>query len=129
MSCVESNIDMFELVTNQIIEQMKEVFSLHADCKCEVYSGEYLKSVKLSNRFRNVRIDFDKIVPASMCLDQTVKLQVRVERDDWLDPVISLPISGEDIIPLVLEALNKYFNIRIDSAIKDLNIINVCRFS
>ena len=129
MNCVESNIDMFELVTNQIIEKMKEVFSLHADCKCEVYSGEYLKSVKLSNRFRNVRIDFDKIVPASMCLDQTVKLQVRVERDDWLDPVISLPISGEDIIPLVLEALNKYFNIRIDSAIKDLNIINVCRFS
>ena len=121
--------DMFELVTNQIIEQMKEVFSLHSDCKCEVYSGGYLKSVKLSNRFRNVRIDFDKIIPASMCLDQTVKLQVRVERDDWLDPVISLPISGEDIIPVVLEALNKYFNIRIDSVIKDLNILNVFRFS
>ena len=127
MNCVGS--DMFELVTNQIIEQMKEVFSLHPDCKCEVYGGEYLKSVKLSNRFRNVRIDFDKIIPASMCLDQTVKLQVRVERDDWLDPVISLPISGEDIIPVVLEALNKYFNIRIDSVIKDLNILNVFRFS
>ena len=129
MNCVESNIDMFELVTNEIIEQMKEVFSLHSDCKCEVYSGEYLKSVKLSNRFRNVRIDFDKIIPASMCLDQTVKLQVRVERDDWLDLVISLPISGEDIVPVVLEALNKYFNIRIDSVIKDLNILNVFRFS
>ena len=127
MNCVGSG--MFELVTNQIIERMKEVFSLHPDCKCEVYSGEYLKSVKLSNRFRNVRIDFDKIIPASMCLDQTVKLQVRVERDDWLDHVISLPISGEDIIPVVLEALNKYFNIRIDSVIKDLNILNVFRFS
>ena len=126
---MESNVDKFEVVTNQLIEHIKEVFNKHSDCKCEVYSGEYLKSVAISNRFRNVQIDFDKIIPASMCLDQTVKLQVRVKNDDWLDVVISLPVDAEYIVPVVLEALDKYFNIRVESVIKDLEILNLCKFT
>lgn len=126
---MESNVDKFEVVTNQLLERIKEVFSAHADCKCEVYSGEYVKSVAISNSFRNVQIDFDKIIPTSMYLDQTVKLQVRVKRDNWLDIVISLPIDNEVIVPLVLEALDKYFNNRIDSVTKDLDMLNLCKFT
>ena len=126
---MKNNVDKFEVVTNQLIEHIKEVFNKHSDCKCEVYSGEYLKSVAISNRFRNVQIDFDKIIPASMYLDQTVKLQVRVKRDDWLDVVISLPIDNEDIVPFVLEALDKYFNHRVDSVTKDLDMLNLCKFT
>ena len=126
---MKNNVDKFEVVTNQLIEHIKEVFNKHSDCKCEVYSGEYLKSVTISNRFRNVQIDFDKIIPASMCLDQTVKMQVRVKRDDWLDVVISLPIDNEDVAPTVLEALDKYFNIRVDSVVEDLYMLNLCKFT
>ena len=126
---MKNNVDKFEVVTNQLIEHIKEVFNKHSDCKCEVYSGEYLKSVTISNRFRNVQIDFDKIIPASMCLDQTVKMQVRVKRDDWLDVVISLPIDNEDVAPTVLEALDKYFNNRVDSVVEDLYMLNLCKFT
>ena len=126
---MESNVDKFEVVTNQLIEHIKEVFNKHSDCKCEVYSGEYLKSVAISNRFRNVQIDFDKLIPANMYLDQTIKLQVRVKNDDWLDVVISLPVDNEDIVPTVLEALDKYFTIRVDSVMQDLYMLNLCKFT
>lgn len=126
---MESNVDNFEVVTNQLIEHIKEVFNKHSDCKCEVYSGEYLKSVSISNRFRDVQIDFDKIIPASMYLDQTVRLQVRVKRDNWLDLVIALSVDDEDIVPTVLQALDKYFTLRVDSVVEDLYMLNLCKFT
>ena len=126
---MEGNVGKFELVTNELIDRIKEVFKPYSGYKYDVYSGEYLKAITISDHFRDVRIDFDKIVPASMYLDQSTKLQVRVYRENWFDVVTSIPVDDDNIVPTVLKALDEYFSNRVDSVIKDLNILNSCRFS
>ena len=126
---MQGNVGKFESVTNELIDRIKEVFKPYSGYKCDVYSGEYLKAITISDHFRNVRIDFDKIVPASMHLDQSTKLQVSVYREDWFDVVTSIPVDDDNIVPTVLKALDEYFSNRVNSVIKDLNILNSCRFS
>ena len=126
---MEGNVDKFELVTNELIDRIKEVFKPYSGYKYEVYSGEYLKTINISDHFRDVRIDFDKIVPASMYLDQATKLQVRVYRDNRFDVITLIPVDDDNIVPTVLKALDEYFSNRINSVIKDLTILNSCRFS
>lgn len=123
-----SNADKFEVVTNELIARIKEVFKPYLDYKCDVYKGEYIKVITISDRFRDVRINLEKIVPYSMCLDRETKLQVRVDRGDWLNVVTIIPVDDGDIVNTVLKALNEYFNNRVDSVIKDLNILNNCSF-
>ena len=126
---MEGNVSKFELVTNELIDRIKEVFKPYLGYKYDVYSGEYLKAITISDHFRDVKIDFDKIVPASMYLDQSTKLQVRVYREDWFDVVTSIPVDDEDIVNKVLKSLDEYFSNRVNSVIKDLTILNSCRFS
>ena len=126
---MEGNVDKFESVTNELIDRIKEVFKTNSGYKCDVYMGEYLKAITVSDHFRDVRINFDKIIPASMYLDQATKLQVRVYRDDWLDVVTSITVDDDNIVPTVLKSLDEYFSNRVNSVIKDLTILNSCRFS
>lgn len=63
-----------------------------------------------------------------MYIDQTVKLQVRVKRADWMDGIISVPLDTEGTYSDVLSALDGYFTHRVDSVKKDLNILSICRF-
>lgn len=126
---MENNVDNFEVLTSKLIERIKSVFSVHQDYKFNVYSGKYLKSINVYNNYRDIRIDFDKIVPASMYLDQTVKLQVRVERDGWFDKVISVPLDIEGTYSDVLSALDEYFTHRVDSVKKDLSMLSICKFN
>lgn len=125
---MENNVDNFEVLTSKLIERIKSVFSAHQEYEVDVYNGEYLKSITLYKNFRDVRIDFDKIIPASMYLNQTVKLQVRVERDDWFNIVISVPVDDECAYSDVLYALDGHFNHRVESVKKDLNILSICKF-
>lgn len=124
-----SNVDKFESVTNELIARIKEVFKPYLDYKCDVYKGEYMKVITISDRFRDVRINLEKIVPDSMYLDRSIKLQVRVSRDDWLDVITSIPVDDDDIVNTVLKALDEYFNNRVDNVVKDLSILNSCRFT
>lgn len=126
---MENNVDNFEVLTSKLIERIKSVFNAQQGYKFDVYSGEYLKSISVYNDYRDVRIDFDKIVPADMYLDRTVKLQVRVARDDWFNVVVSVPLDIDGAYSDVLYALDEYFNHRVDSVKKDLNILSICRFN
>ena len=126
---MENNVDNFEVLTSKLIERIKSVFSVHQDYEFNVYGGEYLKSINIYNNYKDVRIDFDKIVPASMYLDQTVKLQVRVERNGWFDIVISVPLDIEGTYSDVLSALDEYFTHRVDSVKKDLSVLSICKFN
>ena len=125
---MENNVDNFEVLTSKLIERIKSVFSTHQEYGVDVYNGEYLKSITLYKNFRDVRIDFDKIIPASMYLNQTVRLQVRVGRGDWFDTVISVPLDNECAYSDVLYALDGYFNHRVESVKEDLNILSICKF-
>ena len=126
---MENNVDNFEVLTSKLIERIKSVFSAHQEYKVDVYEGEYVKSITLHKNFRDVRIDFDKIIPASMYLDQTVKLQVRVAHDDWFNVVVSVPLDIDGAYSDVLYALDEYFNYRVDSVKKDLSILSICKFN
>ena len=126
---MESNVEKFEVVTNELIDRIKEVFKTYSGYKCDVYSGEYTKVITISDPFRDVRIDFDKIIPASMHLDRATKLQVRVYRDNWFDVITSIPVDDDSTVPTVLKALDEYFSNRINGVIKDLTILNSCRFT
>lgn len=126
---MENNVDNFEVLTSKLIERIKSIFDAQQGYKFDVYSREYLKSITVYNDYRDIRIDLDKIVPADMYLDRTVKLQVRVERDDWFDIVVSVPLDIEGAYSDVLSALDEYFNHRVDSVKKDLNILSICRFN
>jgi hypothetical protein len=63
-----------------------------------------------------------------MYLNQTVRLQVRIGRGDWFDTVISVPVDNECAYSDVLYALDGYFNHRVESVKKDLNILSICKF-
>ena len=120
---MENNVDNFEVLTSKLIERIKSVFSAHQEYKVDVYEGEYVKSITLHKNFRDVRIDFDKIIPASMYLNQTVKLQVRVGRGDWFDTVISVPVDNECAYSDVLYALDGYFSHRVGGGKEDLSLL------
>lgn len=126
---MENSVDNFEVLTSKLIERIKSVFSAHQDYEFNVCGGGYLKSINIYNNYKDVRIDFDKIIPASMYLDQTVKLQVRVERNGWFDIVISVPLDIEGAYSDVLSALDEYFTHRVDSVKKDLSVLSVCKFN
>lgn len=125
---MENNADNFEVLTSKLIERIKSVFSVHQDYEFIVCGGDYLKSIYIYNNYKDIRIDFDKIIPASMYLDQTVRLQVRVERNGWFDIVVSVPLDIEGAYSDVLSALDGYFNHRVESVKDDLNILSICKF-
>ena len=126
---MENNVDKFDVLTSKLIERIKSVFSVHQDYEFNVCGGDYLKSIYIYNSYKYIRIDFDKIIPASMYLDQTVRLQVRVERNGRFDIVVSVPLDIEGAYSDVLYALDEYFNHRVDSVKKDLKILSICRFN
>lgn len=126
---MENNVDNFEVLTSKLIERIKSVFNTQQGYKFDVYSGKYLKSITVYNDYRDIRIDFDKIVPADMYLDRTVKLQVRVERDGWFDIIISVLLDIEGTYSDVLSALDEYFTRRVDSVKKDLSVLSICKFN
>ena len=124
-----NNVDNFEVLTSNLIERILSVFNAQQGYNFNVHSGEYVKSITVYNGFKDIRIDFDKIVPASMYLDQTVKLQVRVERDGWFDIVISVPLDIDGAYSDVLSALDEYFTHRVDRVKNDLSVLSICKFN
>ena len=92
----------------------------------KICESEYSKDLYICDQDNHMklRLQINHIIPASMMLNQTQKIQIRVEGEECWTPLVSEYILKDQVGlgEKLLDAFDKYFNREVESTNKKLQL-------
>ena len=119
-------MNTFDSLARIVIDKLTFNLECCGGYTLKICESEYSKDLYIydQDNYMKLRLQINHIIPASMMLNQTQKIQIRVEGEECWTPLVSEYILKDQVGlgEKLLDSFDKYFNREVESTNKKLQL-------